>query len=250
MNFSGISDQTTIGRLLRFPFRLIPPDSKLPILQGRLRGKRWIAGSSNHGCWLGSYEYSQRMLFEKTVTEGTCVYDIGAHVGFYTLLASVLVGPGGHVFAFEPSPSNVAYLKKHLQMNKVANVKTFDVAVSDHEGEEMFEFAAHSSMGRLSASGSLAVRCVSLDALYARAELHPPNFVKIDVEGAELGVLRGARKLLLQSRPVIFLSTHGREVHQQCCDFLRETGYELEAIEGKNVEDSAELIARPTGTLL
>ena len=97
MNFSGISNKKLLGKLLRFPFRFIPTDMRMPILQGRLKGKKWIVGSSNHGCWLGSYEYEKRLVFEKTVTKGSIVFDIGAHVGFYTLLASVLVGPGGRV---------------------------------------------------------------------------------------------------------------------------------------------------------
>lgn len=244
MNFSGISNQTPMGQLLRLPFRLIPPNSRLPILQGRLRGKRWIAGSSNHGCWLGSYEYRKRILFENTVTEEACVFDIGAHVGFYTLLASVLVGPRGRVFAFEPLPSNMSYLTEHLLMNKISNVKTFEVAVSDHEGEERFNPATHRSMGHLSLDGALPVRCISLDQMHARGKVSPPDFIKIDVEGAEFAVLCGARGLLSLSRPVIFLSTHGAEVHRHCCDFLRGMGYALAPIEGDSVENSAELLAR------
>ena len=81
-----------MGRLLRFPLRLIPDRAVIPVLQGRMRGKRWIAGSSDHGCWLGSYEYAIRRVFEETITHGSIVYDVGAHVGYYTLLASELVG--------------------------------------------------------------------------------------------------------------------------------------------------------------
>ena len=69
-------------------------------MQGKIRGKKWVVGSGNHGYWLGWYEYDKRILFEKTVTKQSIVFDIGAHVGFYTLLASELVGPGGKVYAF------------------------------------------------------------------------------------------------------------------------------------------------------
>ena len=99
MNFSAIPFKTLYGKILRLPLRLIPKNMKLPILQGKLRGEKWIVGSSNHGCWLGSYEYKQRILFEKTIIRGSVIFDIGAHVGFYTLLASKLVGPKGKVFA-------------------------------------------------------------------------------------------------------------------------------------------------------
>ncbi|MDW8317197.1 MAG: FkbM family methyltransferase, partial [Anaerolineae bacterium] len=90
MNLSGISSKSLIGRVLRFPLRLIPPKAVLPIMQGRLKGRKWIVGSSSHGCWLGSYEYAKRIVFERTVRENSVVFDIGAHVGFYTLLAAVL----------------------------------------------------------------------------------------------------------------------------------------------------------------
>ena len=74
---------------------------KVRILQGKLRGKKWIVGSGNHAYWLGSHEYKKRILFEKVIRQGSIVFDIGAHVGFYTLLASVLVGTKGKVFAFD-----------------------------------------------------------------------------------------------------------------------------------------------------
>lgn len=114
MNLSGISSASVVGKLLRLPLVLLPGNLQMPIMQGRLKGKKWIVGSSNHGCWLGSYEYRKRILFEKMVPHGSIVYDLGGHVGFYSLLASVLVGPTGHVFVFEPFPANLAYLRKHL----------------------------------------------------------------------------------------------------------------------------------------
>ena len=243
MNFSGISNETALGRLLRSPLRLIPGNTVVPILQGRLRGKKWIVGSSSHGCWLRSYEHRKRLLFEKTVVEGGCVFDVGANVGFYTLLASVIVGAGGSVFAFEPAPSNVAYLREHLRLNEVRNVEVFEVAVSDHEGQEHFELGGHNTLGRLSASGQLVVNCARLDEMSARYGFRAPDMMKIDVEGAELAVLQGASRLLAASHPAIFLATHGAEVHGECCRLLRGLGYVLESIEGGGVEESSELIA-------
>ena len=118
MNFSAVPYHSWLGRVLRFPLRLLPPETIVPILQGRLRGKRWIVGSGNHGCWLGSYEYEKRRAFEQTISAGNIVFDVGAHVGFYTLLASTLVGPTGRVVAFEPAPRNLRYLKEHLRLNR------------------------------------------------------------------------------------------------------------------------------------
>ena len=134
MNFSKIPYRSFVGRFLRLPLRLLPKGLAIPIVQGSLRGKRWIVGSSNHGCWLGSYETGIQRVFEKWVKPGMTVYDLGAHVGYYTLLASTLVGDGGVVAAFEPLARNQQLPQRHLRINRCANVKIFCAAVSDHEG--------------------------------------------------------------------------------------------------------------------
>src|SRR5664280_711279 len=86
MNFSGISGRTFIGKALRFPLSLIPSGTQMPILQGPLHGKRWIVGASNHGCWLGSYEAAKQKKITEFVRPGMVCWDVGANVGFYTLL--------------------------------------------------------------------------------------------------------------------------------------------------------------------
>ncbi len=114
MNFSGVSRQTVVGKLLRLPLRLLPDGMAVPVLQGPLKGKRWLVGSSTHGCWLGSYEYEKQRLFAKKIKAGAVVFDIGANVGFYTLLTAMLVRPEGRVVAFEPVPRNIDFLRKHI----------------------------------------------------------------------------------------------------------------------------------------
>ncbi|MBZ5668208.1 MAG: FkbM family methyltransferase [Acidobacteriia bacterium] len=247
MDFSGISDKSLAGKALRRPLRLLPPDTVLPILQGKLRGLKWIAGSSNHGCWLGSYEYHKRKAFEERVAKGSVVFDIGANTGFYTLLASVLVGPQGRVFAFEPVPRNLRYLQEHLRINGIKNVSVIEAAVADCVGVAHFDAGPNPSMGRLAADGCLTVRTVSLDEMVRRGELPPPDYMKIDVEGAELLVLTGATFLLENTRPTVFLATHGQDLHQQCCQLLESFGYQLRAIGDNNLERSDEMIALPSG---
>src|SRR5262245_8579614 len=139
MNPSAISIDTPVGKLLRLPLRLIPGRAVLPILQGPLRGKKWIAGASDNGCWLGSYEYQKQRLFAKSVSPGDVVFDVGAHVGFYTLLASVLVGKRGRVIAFEPVPANLEYLRHHIRLNRIDNVEIIEAAVSDTDGVSAFK---------------------------------------------------------------------------------------------------------------
>lgn len=242
MNVSGISSQTPIGKLLRLPLRLVPRDLVVPILNGGLRGKRWISGSGDHGCWLGSYEYDKQRRFAKSLSAGEVVFDLGANVGFYTLLASELVGRAGKVIAFEPLPENLTYLHKHLRMNRITNVQIFEAAVADSIGVARFR-VDRSTMGALSTDGELEVKTVSLDRLFEMGQIPPPSLIKMDIEGGEYSALLGTRAILERYHPTIFLATHGREVHDDCCSYLRSIGYELSAITGDSVEETDELLA-------
>lgn len=244
MNFSGLSNQTFPGRLLRLPLKLIPREAVLPIVQGRLRGKRWIAGSSDHGCWLGSYEFEKQRLIADMVGPGAVVYDIGAHVGFYTLLFSELVGTEGRVFAFEPVPENFAYLQRHIELNQCRNATSVPVALGQSTGTANFEIGvASSAVGHLSETGQLSVPVFRLDDWMRLQQARLPDYLKIDVEGAEAWVLEGARELLSSRRPVIFLATHGCDVHRQCCHLLSKLGYTLRSITAASVEQTSELVA-------
>lgn len=107
MNFSRISDRTLAGKALRIPLRLIPANAPVPILQVPLRGKLWVKGSSDNGCWLGSFEYRKQRLMASMPHAGDTMHDVGVNVGYYTPLASHRVGPSGRVVAFEPLPANV-----------------------------------------------------------------------------------------------------------------------------------------------
>src|SRR5256885_2015501 len=122
INLSVLPNTTFIGKICRYPLRIIPRTMTVPILQGPLKGKKWIVGSQRHAFWVGSYEPHMQHLIAREVKPGQIFYDVGANVGFYTLLASVLVGPG-RVFAFEPLPANIGYLRQHLALNAAQNVE-------------------------------------------------------------------------------------------------------------------------------
>ena len=245
MNFSGISNTGWFGQLLRWPLKLVPRRARMPILQGPLAGQRWIAGSSNHGCWLGSYEQEKVAEFSRRVQPGDVVFDIGAHVGYYTLLAAHLVGPRGRVVAFEPLPANLEILRQHLRLNKVTNVEVVAAALSDRAGTASFAVAADRSMGSLADHGELEVRVEVLDQLLASGRLPAPDCIKIDVEGAEYRLLSGARECLARHRPQLFLATHGAEVHRSCCTLLTAAGYDLQAFGDENWAMTDELMAFP-----
>lgn len=172
------------------------------------------------------------------------MFDVGAHIGYYTLLFSRLVGPEGRVVAFEPSPRNLPVLRWHVARNGCANVQVEAVAVSDETGAARFAAGTGSGTGRLAESGTVEVRTIRLDD-YVDAGGPMPDVLKIDVEGAELAVLRGAVGVLRDARPAILLSTHGADVHRACIGLLREHGYELTPVLGGDVERAPELLCMP-----
>lgn len=96
------SNKSILGIVLRLPLQLIPIGTIVPILRTAARGKKWILGSGAHSQWLGFHEVGKKKLFQKTIQPGSTVYDIGANVGIYTILSSVLCGNSGKVYAFEP----------------------------------------------------------------------------------------------------------------------------------------------------
>ncbi|HEX5179675.1 MAG TPA: FkbM family methyltransferase [Gemmatimonadaceae bacterium] len=233
--------------MLRLPLRLIPSEMPLRILQGPLRGYRWIAASSNHGCWLGSYEYAKQRLFARRVHVGDVVFDVGANVGFYTLLAAARVGETGRVIAFEPLPKNVQRIHQHLRLNRLENVQVMEAAVGARSGTARFQPHASNAMGKVSANGIVGVELVSLDVLTDSKSIPDPTLIKIDVEGAELDVLKGAARTLDRARPAILLATHGSVVHRACCDFLRAAGYSLAPSDTSvaSIDDTDEILATP-----
>lgn len=235
------------GRVLRAPLGLIPGDAVLPVLQGPGRGLRWIVGASNHGCWLGSYELRQTQILADQTDSGKVVYDIGAHVGWYSLIASRLVGDAGRVVAFEPHPPNLSYLRRHLQLNSVSNVTILPVAVAGCDGTTGFLPGASRSTGRLAkpSADTRSVRTTSVDSLVEAGEAPPPDVIKIDVEGAEKDVLVGARHTLATKRPILFVSIHGRDARRDCGELLRAEGYRMHAIGAEELDSASVIFAVP-----
>ncbi len=211
---------STVGKLLRLPLRLLPRNIPMRVLQGPLRGARWIAGAHTHGCWLGSYEWDTQQLFWYSIPAGGVVCDIGANAGFYTLLAA---RKAKHVIAIEPLPENLRYLYKHLEMNRIKNVTVIKAAMSDVNGLAQFRVGGNRATGALEADGALQIRTTTVDSL-PRA----PDLIKIDVEGAEFRVLTGAIETIKRKHPIIFLSMHVGGSH--CQDLLRSLGYTLKDI--------------------
>jgi len=221
---------TLLAKILRLPLSLIPPETEVRILRGPLRGKKWIAGAGPNACWAGTYEVARVSAFANAIVQGAVVYDVGAHVGIYSLLASSRVGPSGRVYAFEPQARNLRYLRLHVTLNNLRNCFIVEEAVCNREGTLPFSAAAWEfSMGRLSPDGEILVPSTTLDScIYGERGFSPPDIVKIDVEGAEFEVLEGASRALTEFHPTIFLEIHGTQLHVDCHAFLQAKGYRVE----------------------
>lgn len=139
-------------------------------------------------------------LFKKYVTKGMTVVDVGANIGYYTLLAARLVGDKGRVIAFEPEPQNYALLVRNIGMNSYRNIVPLKKAVSSKTGTaDLFlnrQSGAHSfSPDRDDNIGVTRVETVSLDQ-YFKGRERPIDIIKIDVEGAELAVFQGMSNII------------------------------------------------------
>ena len=238
-----------LGKTCRFALDLIPRNTVVFVLQGKLRGKRWVIGSFSHLAWLGTYENEIQSELAKFIAPGDTVFDIGANAGYHTLLSSILVGPTGAVYSFEPLPRNLCFLKRHIKLNQLQNVTVIEAAVSNHTGQVCFtDIGAYGAMSHISENGKVRVRVISIDALVAAGVLPAPQCVKIDVEGGELSVITGMKDVILNSRPKIILETHRYfdiDIHTKCCDLLLSYGYSLATLDGQQSEDTQHLSAVP-----
>ncbi len=193
--------------------------------------------------------------------QGKIVWDIGAHVGYHSLMFATLVGSGGCVFAFEPNPQNVARIKEHLNCNSLFldRVVVHHVAVSNENGEQTFRYSqleSESDLGFLQVSGipserfskktyeSFSVATVpvrTLDRLVLELNAFP-NVIKIDVEGAEVLVLQGAQNLLKQHKPMLLIEVHNIRAMQMIMKLLHECQYLIELIDDPYASSSKAFI--------
>ncbi len=229
-------------KLVRLPLKLVPELRPVPVLSGPLAGKRWLSTSGTHGCWLGIYESDLQRLLVDSLSPGDVFLDVGANVGFFSLLGATLVGPSGKVIAFEPVSENAQLLLRNLALNRVTNVQLVEAAVADRAGTASFEDGQSPSQGRLG-TGSRSVPVVTLDGLLASGAIPAPQVIKMDIEGAESLALSGARGLLATHKPKLFLSTHGYQQQAQCLEFLHALGYTTVLRRDGKIDGQYEVIA-------
>jgi len=206
---------------------------------GPARGLRYpVKLPDDKGIWTGTYERELSSRLAREVRPGSTCLDIGGWRGFH---AGVMALSGAsRVFVFEPLPMNCSRIRRLIELNPGLPIELIEAAVSDEEGSAEFRTMTDSSMGKLSASsfrprdeatGTIKVRVLKLDDLFAHGLIGSPSVIKIDVEGAELLVLRGAKELLERCQPTLFLEVHSQVLAEDCRDFLTGIGYRMSLVE-------------------
>ena len=165
------------------------------IKSGPNEGLKWSLASSGRGYRSGRFEARRIQALRALVSPGDEVWDIGAHKGYVAMALARRVGPSGSVVAFEPSATNLWFLRRHIDWNALDNVRVLPVAVSDRDGHARFGGRGSSITLRLG-RGIERVRVGTLQTLKGDEDLKTPDLMKIDVEGEEGSVLRGAGDLL------------------------------------------------------
>jgi FkbM family methyltransferase len=188
----------------------------------------------------GNFENAEICFVEKFLRPGMTVLDIGAHHGLYTLLASKRVGPRGRVVAIEPSPRERKRLHRHIRLNFCSNVRIEPVALGKTAAQanlflvKGLEDYCNSLRPPATAAETRTVRVkvISLDELLPRAAGQNVDFIKLDVEGAELDVLQGASRLLqAEPRPVLLVEVYDIRTEpwgyraREIVQFLDRAGY-------------------------
>jgi len=190
---------------------------------------------------LGRYLAIKSGNFESHVLEvfepkrGQIVVDAGAHVGYYTLIASRKVGRG-KVIAIEPHPLNFQLLKTNIRLNKLKNVIAVKVALSDSDGEAPLYLGCGSGKHTIikrAGKQFINVRTVRLDSLLNKLGISQVHMIKIDGEGAELDVLKGAESILTQSNVELIIEVHNIRKIDKIQRYLVAKGFKVISLKAR-----------------
>jgi FkbM family methyltransferase len=262
----GHSDRTAVLRIarrlpLRHAARLTPLVQRggVCVLAGAAQGlwfpARAVPPGHAHAQLIlsGELEIPVQEALRRTVAPGAVVYDVGANIGFFAQLAARFAGPDGRVLAFEPVPAIAALVREAAQRSGLAGqIEVRAQAVAAQAGTEPLYVVEDSSWSHLASRGNpggavatIEVQVVTLDEVVAGGA-PPPDVIKLDVEGSEGDVLRGARDVLRMHRPAVVVELH--DTHADVLPVLREAGYALENLEGPGPVDAPDckhVLARP-----
>jgi FkbM family methyltransferase len=208
------------------------------IAAGLIQGMRMALDlHSEKYYWLGTYEPELQRAAEDWIRPGWVIYDIGANIGYVSLILAHLAGDTGKVYAFEALPENVQRLQRNLALNPhVQNIHVISAAVVEQSRQVHFWSGPSHKKGRVEGSAfydsepqgmMIEVEGISLDEYVPSHGLSHPELIKLDIEGGEVMALPGMRRLLEESRPVLFLELHGEESCQVAWNLFQDLGYSL-----------------------
>jgi FkbM family methyltransferase len=230
-----------------------------------------LIGWSIH--FFGAYEPEVRAEIRRRLRPGDTAIDVGANAGWHTLLMACRVGPGGRVVAVEPNPSSRERLEHAIAINRLTNVRVDARALADREGSRTFEAppAGHvwdgtgrltgndvgSGFSRIESSEKRSVVTVTtIDALAAEHSLDRVTLIKIDVEGWEPAVLRGAATVLRTSRPALIFEYDPAYVERsgaggdELVAWLRGFGYQLHVLRPRGAPQRVGALGRSASNML
>jgi|SRR5690349_7738752 len=203
--------------LSRIGVRIVPRDTRMwmQIEKGAAAGI-WMRLNpcTAHDLLRGAGEPEVQDALHRYLRPGRTFYDIGANIGFFSLMAARLVGEHGHVIAFEADPEIASRLREHIQRNSFAHAETVEKVVWSQTSRVLFRRAdprvsPDRGLGHVASASdanTIEIEAITLDEFAQTAPA--PDLIKCDVEGAEVEVFRGAQKLLAERRPVIVCEIH------------------------------------------
>ena len=241
----GLRKVPVLGEFIhRLSHRILPADERawVQVEKGPAQGL-WLELNPRTGqdYLRGEAESPVQTILAERLRPGMVFYDLGANIGFYSLLAARILGANGQVFSFEPDTKAAERLHLNIARNGFQNVTVVEAAVWSRSGTMNFAAADPSSpdqgTGRIEAEGDAAsgklTRCVALDDFASSAP--PPDAIKCDAEGAEVEVLRGAKNLLKTLRPWIVCEMHSDANDRASREFLSGLGYAFETVDVNHV---------------
>jgi FkbM family methyltransferase len=207
----------------------------LTIRSGILAGGKWVRFMRTHNDQYinGTYEPKLQSAIAEYLQPGMVFYDVGANAGFFSILASELVGQTGRVIAFEPHPKTVKQLNAQIAINNAKNIDIVRSAVCNKIGYAEFSddtTSVGASLGESSAR-TITVKTTTLDQEAERRP--PPSLIKIDVEGAEIDVICGARRLISNKKPVLLVELHSYDIAIKYGSIMADFGYSTFDLNGK-----------------
>lgn len=185
----------------------------------------------------GFYDRKGSQIIQSTLKKNDIIVNIGAHIGYFSLMAALKVGNGGHVFAFEPAPVNFHLLLKNIKLNKFKNITAIRLAILDKKKKTNLYFSdTNTGDHRVFNSGDhrkyIEVDAVSLDEFFDKRNKNI-NFIKIDVQGSEIKVLEGMKEILKKKNLKMYVEfwpyglTMNGDNPKQLLDLLLENGFKI-----------------------